>query len=100
MLNEPAGWVELLTSNDWLVMSGKAGVLIISDAANEGADGGPKYHDRGCPFARREYYAEKVLAARVAGRAPNGRHFWAANARVASDGGARPCLHNADPLNF
>jgi hypothetical protein len=92
----PHGWIELLTTNDWKVMSGKGGVLIISDTANEG----PIYHDRGCPLADRSHFIQKVVDARSVGVTPNGRYFWAARARVAAEGGARACEHPADPLNL
>jgi hypothetical protein len=95
----PTGWVELLTANDWRLMSGKGGVLIISDIADAAAEL-PRYHDRGCPFADRANFIEKVVDARRAGRVPNGRYFWAASERTAAAGGARRCEHGADPLNW
>jgi hypothetical protein len=79
-------------------MSGKGGVLIISDTADAAAER-PRYHDRGSPFADRANFVEKVVDARRAGRIPNGRYFWAATARTAG-GGARRCEHEADPLNW
>lgn len=90
----PLGWVELLTANDWKVMSGKGGVFIISDTANDG----PIYHDRGRPFADRSHFIER--SSRPEARAPHliGRYFWAASAQVASGGGARACEDPADLL--
>jgi hypothetical protein len=63
--------------NDWKLMSGRGGVLIISDIATEQVI----YHDRGCPFADRSHFLEKVVRARSEGATPNGRYFW----RLASE---------------
>lgn len=96
----PAGWVELLTARDWKLMSGRGGVLVISDEVNDRAEGGPKYHDRGCPFADRKHFIDKVVNPLAAGMRPNGRYFWVAAASTARDGGARACQHDSDPLNW
>ena len=96
----PAGWVELETGADWTRVHGLGGVLVISDDFTDGADAGPKYHERGCSHVERRHFMTKVVEPRHRGGRPNGRYFWVASEQAALDGGAHPCELASDPVNW
>ena len=95
----PLSWVALETLQDWRRVSTLGGCIVISDDANDAAEGGPKVHHRGCGKVTLKNFTEKVLDASAAGRRPNGRYWWVARETDALAGGARRCWLPDDPLN-
>lgn len=93
------GWVELLTRNDWELVRGRGGFIVISDRVNDRAEGGPKYHDRACDFVTLTNFIAKVSDVVAAGQRPNGQYFWVASEDIARAGGARRCEHPSDPVS-
>lgn len=95
MQGVPAGWEELLTTDDGVRTAGRGGVVVITDDARDEAI----YHTRACPSVTRAEFVEKVVESRDAGRRPNGRYFWVAKREDADAGGARACKLPTDPVN-
>ncbi len=94
----PTGWVELDTLGAWNAVRGRGGFIVIGDNFTDTAEGGPKFHHRGCRGVKLAHFRDKVLSRLAAGQRPTGHYFWVASERMARAGGARPCDLDDDPL--
>jgi hypothetical protein len=94
----PTSWVALETRQDWERVRSLGGFIVISDDVNDAAEGGPKYHHRGCRGVKLAHFTRKVVGPLQAGVRPNGRYWWVSQEAAAREGGARACGLTDDPM--